>query len=115
MEFALLVLVAFIVAASAVAVTNALNQVRSSYDRVHEAELSMRTHLQAQVDDLHAKVLSTNWSEYANTVSHRSAFDRAIDAEAQRIQTKDLTAEDMRRQYEESDVFDPMEGVPTIG
>lgn len=63
---------------------NALNSTRGMLIQVRESELSMRTHLQAEVDDLHAKLLAHNWGEYGNTVGQRSAFDRAVAAETER-------------------------------
>lgn len=89
-----------IVALSLVTI-NALNSMQGLRREITVSEASMRTHLQAQVDDLHAKVLAHNWTEYGNTVGQRSAFDRAIAAEAERQPTTFGTERDIDRALED--------------
>lgn len=92
--------------------TNALNQSHKAMRLVRESELSMRTHLQAQVDDLHAKVLTTNWQEYGSTVGQRSAFDRTVAAEAERAPNPfgDGPSFDEALERMSGETYDPMEG-----
>lgn len=113
---ALAIVASLAIAASALMVTNALNQIRTSNSIIRESELSIRTHLQAQVDDLHAKLLAHDWAEYSNTVNQRSAFDRAVASEGERIQQAFSQGESFEEALERvsSGTFDEMEG-PTVG
>lgn len=104
---------------AALVVLKVVAYLQGSTSDIHEAELSMRIHLQAQVDDLHAKVLTTEWENYANTVTQRSAFDRAVAAEEVRHPRAFRNPDEVDRELANMGVGavedDGYEGGPIVG
>lgn len=114
---AVAIIAAIAIGALVVVAVNSLNQAYKAQDLIREAESDLRIHLQAQVDDLHAKILSHNWAEYGNTVGQRSAFDRSVAAEVERhphpFGESTSLGDALERHFEEAQ-YEDVEG-PVVG
>lgn len=119
MEYILGLVALVAVVCLALVVIQAMVYVRQATNRIHNSEVELRTHLQAQVDDLHGKLLNHTWEAYANTVGQRSAFDRAVSAEEVRRTPSFRDPDEVDRELANMGVGafddDGYEGGPIVG